>query len=86
MEIARDTNVEMNLNSSKNHILTVVISGEPSRVAEAKRRVVAELQQQVRGLQAVFYVKLKIVNWFYDKKYLLEGRMVCPHVLNGSQG
>ncbi|CAH8669732.1 unnamed protein product [Schistosoma bovis] len=46
MEIARDTNVEMNLNSSKNHILTVVISGEPSRVAEAKRRVVAELQQQ----------------------------------------
>ncbi|RTG83176.1 uncharacterized protein DC041_0012016, partial [Schistosoma bovis] len=47
MEIARDTNVEMNLNSSKNHILTVVISGEPSRVAEAKRRVVAELQQQI---------------------------------------
>ncbi|CAH8679581.1 unnamed protein product [Schistosoma rodhaini] len=46
MEIARDTNVEMNLNSSKNHILTVAISGEPSRVAEAKRRVVAELQQQ----------------------------------------
>ncbi|CAH8633995.1 unnamed protein product [Heterobilharzia americana] len=46
MEIARDTNVEMNLNSSKNQILTIIISGEPSRVAEAKKRVTAELQQQ----------------------------------------
>ncbi|KAK4475123.1 hypothetical protein MN116_002210 [Schistosoma mekongi] len=46
MEIARDTNVKMNLNSSKNHILTVIISGEPNRVAEAKRRVIAELQHQ----------------------------------------
>ncbi|TNN15810.1 Vigilin [Schistosoma japonicum] len=46
MEIAKDTNVKMNLNSSKNHILTVIVSGEPSRVAEAKRRVIAELQHQ----------------------------------------
>ncbi|VDQ10826.1 unnamed protein product [Trichobilharzia regenti] len=47
MEIARDTNVEMNVNTSKNHVLTIIISGEPGKVAEAKKRVTAELQQQV---------------------------------------
>nr|CAH8873264.1 unnamed protein product [Trichobilharzia regenti] len=46
MEIARDTNVEMNVNTSKNHVLTIIISGEPGKVAEAKKRVTAELQQQ----------------------------------------
>ncbi|CAH8872733.1 unnamed protein product [Trichobilharzia szidati] len=46
MDIARDTNVEMNVNTSKNHVLTIIISGEPGKVAEAKKRVAAELQQQ----------------------------------------
>ncbi|TGZ46594.1 hypothetical protein CRM22_011100 [Opisthorchis felineus] len=46
MEIIRETGVEMNMTNSKSNMLTIVLSGHPVKVSQAKRGILAELQQQ----------------------------------------
>ncbi|KAA0197918.1 High-density lipoprotein receptor (Hdl) [Fasciolopsis buskii] len=45
-EIVKETGVDINLTCSKTNTLTIVLSGQPEKVAVAKRSLIAELQQQ----------------------------------------
>lgn len=49
-EIVKETGVDINLTCSKTNTLTIVLSGQPEKVAVAKRSLIAELQQQVSPL------------------------------------
>ncbi|CAL8097425.1 unnamed protein product [Calicophoron daubneyi] len=45
-EITKETGVEITTTNSKSHMLKFVLCGHPKNVALAKRRIIAELQQQ----------------------------------------